>query len=384
MRILFFGENPEIATGLAHISKHLLNLFTLRGDSVETVFTNSKPRDNYNLTAARERVLNAEYDLLFMSQDVHVLNSLQEAIHQRKENKDFTVIAYSTLDCDVFPRECLDCLENADIPVVYSLHSKEAATRIEPSLDGKLRTVYLGCEPDVFYPLSSEARRELRREIFNIEDDNTFLVLWLNRNQWRKDPARALAIFHRFHQEVPNSLLYMHTRLHDLGGKLWEQAKCFDMTLSGPGTEVIFTDTDFNERTGVSRERLNQVYNCADCYISTSTGEGFGLTTTEAMAAGCPVIVPRNTSFIEIVGKHQQRGYLVTSGGNDNWMVPYGVSDNPRPTVHQWAMLSAMSDVYHLPSTAKVKAERARAWTLEHTWQHAMDEWQQILKEVEP
>lgn len=384
MRILFFGEDPTIATGLAHISKHLLNLFTLRGDKIETVFMNSKLGDNYNLTLARDSILNSEYDLLFMSADVQILNSLQEAIHQRKEQRDFKVIAYSTLDCDIFPRECLDCLINADIPVVYSNHSREVACKIEPSLQGKLRTVYLGCEPDVFYPVSPEVKRELRKKIFGIENDNTFLILNVNRNQWRKDLARTLSIFHQFHEEIPNSLLYMHTRLHDLGGKLWEQAKCFGMQLTGPGTEVIFTDTDFNERLGVSRDRLNAIYNASDCLVSTSTGEGWGLTTTEAMAAQIPVVVPNNTSFVEIIGEREERGYLVASGGTDHWLVPYGVSDNPRPIVHSESMTMALSDVYHFRSEAKDKARLAREWTLKNTWEHALDQWAQILKEVEP
>jgi len=383
MRVLFYGEDPTIATGLAHISKHLLNLFCLLGYKVKTVFMNSTPGDNYNLTRARDSILSTEYDLLFMSGDVQVLNSLQEAIHQRKAQKDFKVFAYTTIDCDIFPRECLECLINADIPVVYSNHSSEVACKIEPTLQGKLRTVYLGCEPDVFYPVSPTIRRELRKQIFAIEDDDTFLVINVNRNQWRKDLARTLSIFHQFHQVIPNSLLYMHTRLHDLGGKLWEQAKCFGMTLSGPQTEIIFTDTDFSERHGVSRDRLNAIYNAADCLVSTSTGEGWGLTTTEAMAAQIPVVVPNNSSFVEIVGKNEERGYLVQSGGFDHWMVPYGISDNPRPIVHGESMLEALSDVYHFREEAKRKAESARLWTCSHTWTHALDQWIQLLKEVQ-
>jgi glycosyltransferase involved in cell wall biosynthesis len=45
---------------------------------------------------------------------------------------------------------------------------------------------------------------------------------------------------------------------------------------------------------------LNEIYNSADVFISTTLGEGWGLTVTEAMQAKTPVICPMHTSFKEI------------------------------------------------------------------------------------
>ena len=45
---------------------------------------------------------------------------------------------------------------------------------------------------------------------------------------------------------------------------------------------------------------LNNIYNSLDVYLSTSRGEGWGLTATEAMAAGTVTILPMHTSYKEI------------------------------------------------------------------------------------
>ncbi|NCY12365.1 MAG: glycosyltransferase, partial [Burkholderiaceae bacterium] len=42
------------------------------------------------------------------------------------------------------------------------------------------------------------------------------------------------------------------------------------------------------------------MYNASDLYVTTTLGEGWGLTLTEAMATRTPVICPISTSFIEM------------------------------------------------------------------------------------
>ena len=49
-----------------------------------------------------------------------------------------------------------------------------------------------------------------------------------------------------------------------------------------------------------STSELNQLYNCVDLGITTTLGEGWGLTTCEMILSGTMVLVPNNTSFKEI------------------------------------------------------------------------------------
>uniref|UniRef100_A0A6C0E219 Glycosyl transferase family 1 domain-containing protein n=1 Tax=viral metagenome TaxID=1070528 RepID=A0A6C0E219_9ZZZZ len=56
---------------------------------------------------------------------------------------------------------------------------------------------------------------------------------------------------------------------------------------------IIFTDKTF------SYERINDLYNAADLYVSPYLAEGFGLVPLEALTAGLPVLVPRTGSTKE-------------------------------------------------------------------------------------
>jgi len=291
------------------------------------------------------------------------------------------VFMYTCVDCDRINHQTLECLSIADYPVVYSQHSKTIAQRYLPALN--IQVITPGCEPELFHPLDPEQRKEARQKIFGIGED-TFLVLSVNRNQWRKDPGRTLMIFHKFRESHPDAVLYMHMKMRDIGGSIPDSAQIIGMRLVNPGAEIIFTGPQFNEQQGVPREALNLVYNAADVMISTSTGEGWGLTTTDAMAAGVPLVVPRNTSFVEIIGENEQRGYLADSGGDiDHLAIPYGISDNPRALVHSESMLDKLERVYLSREEAHEKAQAARQWALEHTWEHTREEWRALFSRIE-
>jgi glycosyltransferase involved in cell wall biosynthesis len=63
---------------------------------------------------------------------------------------------------------------------------------------------------------------------------------------------------------------------------------------AGPGCEV---------RGFIRREELLDLYRRAMLLVYPSAYEGFGLPVVEAMAAGCPVLIARNSSLIEIGGR---------------------------------------------------------------------------------
>ena len=69
------------------------------------------------------------------------------------------------------------------------------------------------------------------------------------------------------------------------------------------GLEVgkdIFFPKEFNENNGVSESELNKIYNTFDCFITTTTAEGWGLSIVEAMATKKLVVAPKHTSITEI------------------------------------------------------------------------------------
>jgi glycosyltransferase involved in cell wall biosynthesis len=56
-----------------------------------------------------------------------------------------------------------------------------------------------------------------------------------------------------------------------------------------------------NGHGATAEAELHKYYNAADLLLSTSLGEGWGLSTTEALACGTPVAIPNHTSCREIM-----------------------------------------------------------------------------------
>ena len=66
--------------------------------------------------------------------------------------------------------------------------------------------------------------------------------------------------------------------------------------------ERVFWTGAHDTFTGLSRDGLAALYNAADIYVSTTGGEGFGLTLAESLACGTPVVVNDWAADRETVG----------------------------------------------------------------------------------
>ncbi len=395
MRVLFYGESPVVATGLAQVTRTIVDAIVQDGHEVEIVPMNHHAIEwydpdvfPYNITrliddndphafdTIIDRIKHADYDCLFVSTDFGRDTPVYDAIQDKKEDK--LIIGYYAVDCDMLNAQTFNPLVHCNVKITYTRHGKGVIESYRPDMDGLVNVIPLACEPDVFYPLSEDERRKARRELFYVEDDDTFVVVNVNRNQPRKDLGRTLEIFHQFHIKHPNSKLYMHSKQDDIAGHLPTMAIMLGME---PGKEVLFTAENFSVLQGFTREYINKVYNAADCMMSTSLGEGWGLSTTEAMAAGTPVIVPNNTAFTEIVGENEERGYLVRSGGDiDHRLWLYKMTNHPHDVVHADDFLAKLEHVYWNREEAREKARLAREWTLEHTKEKIGEKWKVLFQ----
>jgi glycosyltransferase involved in cell wall biosynthesis len=131
---------------------------------------------------------------------------------------------------------------------------------------------------------------------------------------------------------------------------------------------------------------MNLVYNASDCLVSTSTGEGWGLSTTDAMCAGLPVIVPGNTANLDIVGKYEDRGWLIKTGGDiDHQIVLYGMTCNPRDIVHADSMIEKLEYVWEGRGGAleNLMTMSARQWCLNYTPEKIKAEWKKLFAFLE-
>jgi glycosyltransferase involved in cell wall biosynthesis len=117
--------------------------------------------------------------------------------------------------------------------------------------------------------------------------------------------------------------------------------------------------------------------------MSTSLGEGWGLSTTEAMACGTPVVMPRHTANIEIIGDKEERGLLVDC--TDRIVLPAFDHNRIRPLVNIEDMAKAIANVYLHPDKAYGRAKAASDWIVEHCdWDRIAERFDSIFRSARP
>lgn len=106
-------------------------------------------------------------------------------------------------------------------------------------------------------------------------------------------------------QDKDRVLLHLHTMPYSMGGVdlldiIKRIGKKCGMSVGKLEESIIFSYGDYRS-SGWSDNGLKLLYNTFDCYVSASSGEGWGIPTVEAMACGIPIIAPRASSFNELV-----------------------------------------------------------------------------------
>ena len=115
---------------------------------------------------------------------------------------------------------------------------------------------------------------------------DVFAVLVADANQPRKRLDIAVEAFARFAADVPAARLLYHGPATSTGWG-YDIADLADQ--HGVGDRLILT-ARISATQGVAEEDMPYIYALADVKLSTSAGEGWGLTTMEAMACGVPCV----------------------------------------------------------------------------------------------
>lgn len=324
-------------------------------------------------------ILAGQFDVLFTLNDLQILNPIAGFVKEaREKNLNFKWVLYSPLDGNFVSAKLAECMSVADFPVCYTQFQYDKTVAVLPEIKNKLKILYHGCEPETFYPISRAERTKLRKEFFGIED-STFLLINVNRNQWRKDLGRTMFGFKKFHDKYPDSRLYLHSQVYDVGGSILDQARGIGLDLE---KDIVVTPKEFNAAHGFTRELLNKLYGCSDVVVSTTLGEGWGLSVTEAMCAKVPVLVPKNTSLIEMIGENEERGWLAECGTTDSeWMIAYGFSDLVRPVVNVPSFVSKLEAIKGMSfEEREKKLYAAYKWAQEHTWAKVCEQWKLLFQ----
>lgn len=178
----------------------------------------------------------------------------------------------------------IDLNDRLDHVVVWTeFAKKELETR---GWEGLTSIIPLGVDTSVFYP-----RDDVRSSVFPMLPANSFIVGVVGRNQIRKRVDLSVRYFAKWLDTLSvdeRELCYLYLHVAPTG----EQAVDIRALISYYGLKGRVLAFEPQPGQGVSDEEMAQVYSAMDVLLSTTQGEGFGLTVLEAMACGTVTVVP--------------------------------------------------------------------------------------------
>jgi glycosyltransferase involved in cell wall biosynthesis len=324
VNLLFYGDF-NCTTGFGNVSKQLINSWSKNKNFNITILAindlSEKPynykdnvmvlpclaidekKDGYARLELLKILYSHDFDVFFALNDIEVLNSMTEHLanvkkERAKANKKKTkYVLYTPIDSEPRPSDC-EVLHLFDEVITYTEYAKAVLKPlIAESLWKKIKVIPHGIDTEVFYPIPFELENRETKELIFGRDD-VFVFGSVNRNSARKDLGTLMIGFAMFkHTSQADAVLYLHCNPKDKMG-----IDCYRLS-ERLGLEVdkdIFFPKDFNENNGISEYELNKIYNTFDCFITTTTAEGWGLSIVEAMATQKLVVAPKHTSITEI------------------------------------------------------------------------------------
>ena len=401
--VLWLSGTPQIATGFATVAKNILKSlddtglfdFTILGINHLGDYYDQKvypykiyraqlhPQDDvYGRTRIFDFLKSDMFDLVITIYDPFIIAPMAEQLKQVQEmsRRRFKWLAYYPVDSPQDPDWVEKAVNLCDYPVAYTNYGKNEFLKVSSKLKDKINVIHHGVNPKEYFPVGKNTVTEFNRRFFKSSPvtDKTFLIGNVGRNQHRKDFASTLVAYKKFKQLVPDSYLYLHTKENDVGGSIFRKAQRIGLK---PGEDFSIPG-GFSEYTGLPTHVLNMIYNSCDIMTSTNLGEGFGLSSIEAMATKTLCVMPDNTATSEILA--EGRGLLVKNGTTDSEWVNNGPIDldRMRPRVNIDDLVSKWLWAYEHPEEKAKIEEKAYAWAVNHSWDKVNVAWVDLFKKA--
>jgi len=386
MKLLWFSDGPMTPTGFSNQSRGILDsvkedweihylAHNYHGRKTKRMVLDDGERFDYTIyPGGKQPYARDVFQKVFYDVKPRVLGILLDTfmLYPYFLDLDFTgakTLFYFPSDGGGFPLDCEKILEKVDVPVAMSKYARDQVAD-----DFGITAEYIphATDPRLFKPLPENKRMELRRK-WGIPED-VFVFGDVARNQPRKNLTATITSFKEFVERNPGepAVLFLHTDVTDVAAHMDLRRLANDL---GVGDKVFFTSMNWYD--GLPQSRMNEVYNLMDCRVSSTSGEGWGICTIEAMAAGLPQVITDYTTTKEIVLDHDAGvGVPPACEVVGTWGVK-------RAFVNDTVFAEKMEEVYFDRSRAKRMGENGRKAVIrEYSWKVVGREWQKLLRSL--
>ena len=261
--------------------------------------------DDFGRMVFLERLVQMDFDGIFIMQDLGIITPMIPLLKDMKEGKakankkQFKSVFYFPVDCQL-PVKYFEGIEFFDLLVTYTEYARKQVLAYNQSLKPKTMVIPHGVSGTDYHVINMPEILKFRKDYFSDAEDELFIIGAINRNQPRKDiPATIFGFVEAKKKWIWSKKPFLYLHMDPKDAKGWDLPFLLNQCGLVEGVDYMFPKTD-DVHFQVDVETMNKIYNSNDLYISTSRGEGWGLTATEAMAVGTLCILPCHTSYIEI------------------------------------------------------------------------------------
>lgn len=304
-RVLFVGDSPATPSGFARGSRailegldhryggrfdcHVLGINHL-GDPLPPghlypVYPCGPGGDGFGIGRLEWALKRVRPDLLVIQNDPWNFGLYFEALDQADGGRFARTPIMAVVAIDGENCKAAATLNRAALTVFWTEFAREQARMGGHS--GASAVVPLGVDLEAFRPMDRlEARAALG--VLDYVGD-AFIVGNVNRNQPRKRWDLTIRYFAKWAKAPgapPKARLFLNAApTGDTGVDVMDLARRY-----GIADRIMLHEPPMHE--GVGEERLRATYAAFDVQVTTTQGEGWGLTTLEGMACGIPQVLP--------------------------------------------------------------------------------------------
>lgn len=244
-----------------------------------TIYPACSGGDVYGFKHFREVVEKVEPDVVVLFNDDHVIKFYLQIMSEFTDVKRVIIFPVNLLPLNKDTLLFFSIVGVSEA-LVYTNFSRKEISKINPNLSSTV--MYHGVDHSVFYPIQ-EAKKHLNLDRF-------FIVGNINVNDYRKRMDLFVKAFSEFAKNKEDVKCLIHTN----------KSATYDLTAIarryGVGNKLILS-------SGVAEfDKINFLYNLMDVVVTTSVGEGFGLSLLEGAACGKPVVCPAIGNLMDVWG----------------------------------------------------------------------------------
>ena len=383
MRVLWISDSPETPSGFGNVTRFVCGGLAARGHQVSILGWQTKQAHDWNgcrvhavgsdpmgSDALYAYLIRHRPDVVIALADVWWLPYFGSPHVRRQMELTGTPWAlYFPVDGNtadgLLPPSWVELLRTVDVPIAMSRYGQDVAAACGVACE----YIPHGVDLEVFAPPTD--REEAKRDV---DAEGRFVVLSDSRNQPRKLLPRLLDTFARFADGRPDALLHLHTDPRDEFSRspTYSYDVLADVRQLGLEGQVRFSP-GFTMRTGggLTLEALAAYYRAADVHLSASSGEGFGLPTLQAAAAGAVPVAGAYSASLELVEGHGEPAAI------EGWSeTEFGIR---RALIDVEDAAARLGRLYDDRELLRLRSLQSQAFARSYDWERVVESWDVLL-----